>query len=256
MNRSFLAAHRAHDYAFLTQRWRAVAQRAGLVMRAFATDSGFKIFAVRSKKLPPEKGIYISAGIHGDEPAGTEALISWAEKNARILAKFPFFIAPCLNPWGLIHNSRVDAHGRDLNRVFHHDESEAIAKLKLLVRPYRFALGLMLHEDYDGQGVYIYEIEKVTPFWGDDLLKIASRFLPIEGRALIDGREHTNGVVRRKIQMRLFKKMGLPEAAFLHLHHAQRVFTIETPSEFALDDRVNAHMAMLDECVRRAINQS
>jgi protein MpaA len=254
MKRSFLVSHRAHDYAFLIQRWRAVAARAGLIMRPFAVESGLRIYCVRSRRMPAEGGIYISAGIHGDEPAATEALITWAEKNVRTLSRLPFLIIPCINPWGLINNSRFNADGRDLNRVFHHDEIPVIGNLKMLLQSHCFALGLTLHEDYDGQGIYIYEIENVTPFWGEDLLKIATPFLPIEGRTLIDGRPSTgSGLVRRKIKLRTFKKIGLPEAVYLHLHHVERVFTIETPSEFALDDRVRAHLAILDECVQRIV---
>src|SRR5438105_907949 len=202
---SFLSSHRAHDYAFLIKRWRAVAGRAGLLMRPFAAESGFRVYCIRSKRLPREGAIYLSAGIHGDEPAGTEALIAWAERNARTLAEFPFLILPCLNPWGLVHNSRRDESGRDLNRCFHHDETPLIASFKSLVRPHRFALALMLHEDYDGQGVYIYEIDNVTPFWGEDLLNAARPLLPIEGRTVIEGRESRGGIVRRKIKLRMFK---------------------------------------------------
>src|SRR5215210_1903210 len=254
MTCDYLASHRCHDYAFLLRRWRAVAARAGLIMRPFAVESGFRAYCARSKRMPVSGGIYISAGIHGDEAASTEALITWAEKHTRTLATCPFLIIPCLNPWGLVNNNRNDAAGLDLNRVFHRDDVIIIARLKALVQPYRFELALMLHEDYDGQGMYIYEIENVTPFWGEELLEKARPFVPIEGRSLIDGREQLNGVVRRKIQLRLFKKMGLPEAVYFHLHHADRVFTIETPSEFGLDQRVRAHTAVLEECVRRALS--
>jgi hypothetical protein len=46
--------------------------------------------------------------------------------------------------------------------------------------------------------------------------------------------------------------MGYPEAIWLHLHHAARSLTIETPSEFALEKRVAAQVAVIGECVRRA----
>lgn len=249
----FVVSHRCHDYAFLIRRWRAVARAAGMVMRPFAADSGFRAYCVRSKRMPQTGAIYMSAGIHGDEPASTEALIVWAEKNTRLLAARPFLIIPCINPWGLVNNSRNNAAGVDLNRLFHRDDAGIVSGLKALIRPFRFDLALTLHEDYDGQGMYIYEIEKVTPFWGEELLAKARPYVPIEGRALIDGREQSNGIVRRKIRMRMFRKMGLPEAVFLHLYHSDRVFTLETPSEFALDQRVSAQVAVVAECVRRVI---
>lgn len=251
MTREYLASHRAHDYRFLVARWRDVAAKAGLVMRPLATESGFRVYFLRGKKLRKSEGIYISAGIHGDEPAGTEALITWAEKNTRLLAEFPFLLIPCINPWGLVNNSRLDAGGRDLNRAFHRDDAPVVAAIKQMIRAHRFQLALTLHEDFDGQGIYIYEIEKATPFWGEDLLRAAAPFIPVEGRSLIDRRAASGGIVRRKIQMRTFEKMGLPEAVHLHVHHVDRVFTIETPSEFGLDQRVRAQVAVIAECVRR-----
>jgi predicted deacylase len=163
MTDDYLARHRAHDYPHLVERWRAVAARTGLVMRRFATSSEFKLYYVRSRRLPREGSIYISAGIHGDEPAGTEALITWAEKNTRILRRRPFFLAPCINPWGIVNNSRMDSRGRDLNRVFQNDSVTEIAALKRAIGRRRFSLALTLHEDYDGLGIYIYEVPGAQP---------------------------------------------------------------------------------------------
>jgi hypothetical protein len=219
-------------------------------MQAFAQESGYPVFCLRSKRLEPTGGIYLSAGIHGDEAAGTEALVGWAENNLGKLRELPCLIFPCLNPWGLVKNSRVDALGRDLNRVFHHDEACSIHALKQTIKSYQFALAITLHEDYDGQGVYIYEIERVKPFWGEGLLDAARPFLPIEGRTSIDGRKARGGLVRRKVSPTIFRKIGYPEAVYLHMHHALRTFTIETPSEFDLDLRVAAQVAIIEECLR------
>jgi hypothetical protein len=171
-----------------------------------------------------------------------------------MLGKLPCIIFPCLNPWGLINNARLDEHGRDLNRTFHHDEVPQIQALKALIRPYRFGLSLTLHEDYDGQGLYLYELERVTPFWGEALLDKVRPLIPIEGRTTIDGRRASKaGLMRRKLNLRRFPMF--PEALYLHHHHSRRTFTIETPSEFALDLRVRVQIALLDECVRRAIQE-
>ena len=251
MTEDYLARHRAHDYPRLIERWRAVAARAGLAMRRFATGPEFNLYCVRSRRLPREGTIFISAGIHGDEPAGTEALITWAEKNTRLLRRRPFLLVPCINPWGLVNNSRMDSRRRDLNRVFQDDSVAEIVALKRTMGNRRFSLGLTLHEDYDGQGIYIYELQGACPYWGEALLEAARPHVPTDTRPVIEGREAVGGLVRRALDMKLFEEIGLPEAVYLYLQGCSRVFTVETPSEYGLDRRVRAHVAVIEECVRR-----
>jgi len=248
----YLRQHRAHDYLRLMERWRAVARRTGLVMRRIAAGPQFDLYCVRSRRLPREGTIYISAGIHGDEPAGTEALITWAEKNMRLLRQRPFFLVPCVNPWGLLNNSRMDSQGRDLNRVFQNDAVAEIAALKRAIGLRRYSLALTLHEDYDGLGIYVYEIQGAEPYWGEALLGAAGPHVPADTRVVIENRECVGGLIRRTLDMKLFEQLGVPEAVYLHLQGCPRVFTIETPSEYGLDRRVRAQVAVIGECVRRA----
>lgn len=249
-----LTTHRSHDYRHLVARWRAVAKAAGMQMKQFATASGMPLYFLKSKKLGEVGGIYISTGIHGDEPGATEGLLAWAEKNVRRLAALPCILFPCLNPWGLTNNRRIDEEGRDLNRFFHHDDLPMVAALKKIVAPYRFAVSLMLHEDYDGHGIYIYETERARPFWAEKLLAAGRRAIPLDRREKIDGRKTSlPGIVRRKIKPVTFADIGFPEAIYFHLEKSERTFTIETPSEFALDQRVAAHVAVIDACVKLAL---
>ena len=152
-----------------------------------------------------------------------------------------------------MNNCRLDAQGRDLNRWFQHEELPFIQTLKQRVAPYRFASAMMLHEDYDGQGVYLYELEGTKPYWGESLLNAAGSFLPIDSRLRIEGRKAVAGLVRRKVEARSFKGLGLPEAIYFHLNHAHRTFTTETPSEFALEQRVQAQVAMIEQCIRKGL---
>lgn len=243
--------HRAHDYRHLVQRWRAVARGAGLRLRTFAKAGALPLFHLRTRPLARGEGIYLSAGIHGDEAGATEGLLEWAEQNGEKFRDLPMLIFPCLNPWGLINNVRHDAEGRDLNRSFHLAEVPVIRAWREIVAPFRFEAALMLHEDYDAQGLYLYEVQCGCTAWGESLLEVARRIIPLDARPRIDRRLARAGLIRRRINLPQFERIGYPEAIYLQLHHAQRALTFETPSEFALERRAAAHVAFIDECVRR-----
>lgn len=247
-----MQTHRAHDYPFLIRRWRALAARARLRVELLANARGAKHYFIRTPALTPHGGLYLSAGIHGDEPAATEALLVWAEQNAARLRDLPLLILPCLNPWGLVNNSRFDDRGIDLNRTFHLDTSPPVRAVKRLIATHCFDAAIMLHEDYDGQGLYLYELDSARPFWGEKLLDAARPIIPIEGRKKVDGYKAKGGIVRRRFNQKRFDAIGYPEAIWLHLHHAQRSITVETPSEFALTQRVQAHVAVLDAAAHLA----
>ena len=246
-------SHRAHDYRYLVERWRAVARKNGVPLRSLGRADGFAHFYLRTPALTQTGGIYFSAGIHGDEPASTEALITWAEAQGRKLRKLPLLLLPCLNAWGLVQNIRLNMEGVDLNRAFHRTDLPVIEAVKRVVAGHQFDAAVMLHEDYDGQGVYLYEVQHVQPYWGEDMLKAALPYLPTDPRVWIDGRKATNGIHRRRVDKRRFARIGHPEAIWLHLEHSARTFTVETPSEFALEQRVAAHIAVIEEVVRRVV---
>ena len=247
--------HRSHDYRHLIARWRAVAREAGLRLRPLAKDDGFDLFYVETPSLAENAGLYLSAGIHGDEPAAPEALVRWAEKNVARLAAMPLLIFPCLNPWGLRNNVRTDSRGRDLNRMFHLDTHPIVKAVRKITRPHRFKIAMAMHEDYDAQGIYLYEVARGRRSFGESLLMSAGEILPRDPRRKIDTSTAKNGLIRRRISPAKFAEMGYPEAIWLHLFHSENTFTFETPSEAALELRVRAHMAVIGECVKRALQR-
>ena len=243
--------HRSHDYRHLIARWRAVAREAGLRLRPLAKDDSFDLFYLETPSLAENAGLYLSAGIHGDEPAAPEALVRWAEKNVARLAAMPLLIFPCLNPWGLRNNVRTDSRGRDLNRMFHLDTHPIVKAVRKITRPHRFKIAMAMHEDYDAQGIYLYEVARGRRSFGESLLMSAGKILPHDPRRKIDTSTAKNGLIRRRISPAKFAEMGYPEAIWLHLFHSENTFTFETPSEAALELRVRAHMAVIGECVKR-----
>ena len=193
--------------------------------------------------------LYVSAGIHGDEPAGTEALLAWAEKNYKLLSKIPLIIYPCLNPWGLIENSRLNVKGKDLNRSWDKYGEVIISEVIKRSEGARFRLAINLHEDYDANGIYLYEPPhgKKRDDLANKILSSGRKYIPIDTRKKIEGRWARNGVIRPAASS--LPKEGLPEAAFLQEFRSDRTFVFETPSEYDLRIRVQAQVAMLERAV-------
>ena len=78
------------------------------------------------------------------------------QPEARAARKaLPFFLVPCLNPWGLVNNRREAADGTHLNRVFDRDSNLPVGALKKVLAGRRFDLAFTLHEDYDANGLYL-----------------------------------------------------------------------------------------------------
>jgi hypothetical protein len=249
VERAYLADHRAHDVAELLRRWRRAIVEAGWQSQELARTDEYSVLAVHTAARN-DPGLYISAGIHGDEPAAPWGLLEWFEECGRRLANRSIVILPCLNPGGLALNTRANENGQDLNRQFHNRAHPLIAAWHRFLGARVFNLAVCLHEDYDGLGIYAYELYRGRqgPL-ATHLLAKVERIIPRDPRAAIDGRRANNGVIKRsKIPPHL---PGYPEAIALHLNHAKRNITFETPSEFSIFARVRAHHSFLEAIATR-----
>ncbi len=238
--------HRCHDYLELIRQWRLVSRAAGLKMRELCRSGGLRVHWLESAAARRgEPLVYLSAGVHGDEAGATSGLLAWAQRNVRRLQQESFAIFPCLNPHGLILNTRHDQRGLDLNRRFHLDDDPVCGAWRRLIASRSLRLGICLHEDYDACGMYLYELSRQLGGWSSGLLRqCADATMPIESRLSIDGRTARDGVIQRKKSPKGLP--GLPEAVALYELGCPVSLTFETPSEFALDDRVNAQVRFLD----------
>lgn len=235
-------------------RWKALARRAGVRLRPLVRVGGYPLFYLETPALGHEGGLYLSAGIHGDEPAGSEGLVAWAEANVAQLRHLPLLIFPCLNPWGLTQNMRCDEQGHDLNRSFHRP-FPLITAMKRVVGQRRFAASVHLHEDFDGEGLYLYELSR-RDSWGDALLTAARPILSIDPRRRIDRWTAKSGLIRATVRRERYERVGHPEALWLFFNHTDHTFTIETPSEIDIERRVAAQVAVLAEVARKVFPAS
>ena len=236
----------AHKYRHLLKRWRAVSLEAGLKMIPVSRFDGYKIYEIISPACSGNRGIYLSAGIHGDEVGAVQGLLCWAEKNVRNLASFPLRLFPCLNPWGMEENSRFCQTGGDLNRLWGGKKSALTAAIQNRIQNMKFHLILNLHEDYDADGAYLYELTRGprSKARGEKMLQALEGLIPRDSRDSIEKRKVRNGIIRPR--PRNFLADELPEALYLFQNHTDHSYTVETPSELDLEVRVNAQVRMIE----------
>lgn len=186
--------------------------------------------------------IYISAGIHGDEPAG-----SWAA--AELLQHPDWFkncdayVFPLLNPAGMQQGVRENADGVDLNRDYLNPRSvEARDHIAVLDRLPLCHVYLHLHEDWEATGAYLYAVHSSSePDAVPALLAAMGRHLPIEPAEEIDGYAAKDGVIRRD---EIPERDDWPEGFYMaHQHRHYHGYTLETPSAQPIERRIAAHVA-------------
>jgi hypothetical protein len=148
-----------------------------------------------------------------------------------------------LNPAGIALNQRENAQGIDLNRDYRHLQSEEVrAHVAWLERQPRFDLALCLHEDWEAQGFYLYELNPDgRPSYAEKMVEAAAKVCPIDLSPMIEDREAHEGIVRPKIN--LADRPQWPEAFYLGTQKTRLSYTLESPSDFPLPLRVAALVA-------------
>ncbi len=234
--------HRAHDVPYLLQRWRAVVKAARLRLHVIHEVRGFPVYFLTSRHAGT-RPLYFSAGVHGDEPGAVLGLLEWAERSIAYLRRADVILVPLFNPAGLSLNIRLDSEGTDLNRFFDHPSHPHITGWRKAMSGFSPRLAVCLHEDYDAQGLYAYELNRdATLRLAESCLRTTDSMLPRDSRRKIEGRPARSGIIRRR---RLPMVENLPEAVILYQSGTSCTLTFETPSEFSLAIRTRAHARLI-----------
>jgi len=226
------------------------AQECGWKSETFFESGELRLFALmRSRELGTRNGergtgnvrIYLSAGIHGDEPAGPLAALRLIREN-QWPPNADLWFCPCLNPLGFAANTRENARGIDLNREYLNPLAEEIkAHIAWLERQPNFDLCLLLHEDWESHGFYLYEQNPDSrPSLAEPMIEAVSSVCPIDPNELIEGRPAKNGIIRPNLDPRL--RPQWPEAFYLITHKTRQSYTLEAPSDYPISTRVDAHV--------------
>ncbi len=222
----------------------------------FHEQGELKLFALRrtpptTSHRQPASRFYISAGIHGDEPAGPLAALKLLQEN-RWPDDAEIVLLPCLNPIGFTLNRRENAEGIDLNRDYRNSKSAEIrAHFAWLERQPRFDLYLCLHEDWESHGFYLYEQNPDNqPSLAEKIIEAVRHVCPIDRSEIIEDRPAKNGIIRPNVQPH--ERPDWPEAFYLITQKSRQGYTLEAPSDFPLATRVSALVTAVGAAISQA----
>lgn len=230
---------------------------------ALDEKSQASLAAFTKRRTHAKASVFLSAGIHGDEPASTLALISLMEEGG-LREDFNYTIFPCLNPRGMLERRRETPEGKDLNRDYlHRSTLEVQRQLEAIDSWHPFDMALFLHEDWEAHGFYLYELMDAasTPVLGRSILQAIRGHVPVESASWIDGRTACNGLIAAPFEET--QRKDWPEAFFFKHRGTRHCLTLEAPSDFPLKDRVHwlklatraALAALVDPAIGSGVNK-
>lgn len=232
----------------------AAAQRSGWTIESISVSPKLSLLACKRSPTSvanarPGRRVYLSTGIHGDEPAGPLALLCLLEADT-----WPHDLElcalPCLNPTGFPLNRRENAAGTDLNRDYRHLATpEVRTHVAWLQRQPAFDVAFCLHEDWEAHGFYIYELnpEKRLSL-GPPIIEAVAAVCPIDLSESIEGRPASGGIIRPNLDPST--RPEWPEAFWLLQNKTRLSYTLEAPSDFPLETRVGALVTAVNAALR------
>jgi len=218
------------NYHTLQARWKALRASRDIAVREVACIGAPRTLLCADFGESQAGVIALTAGVHGDEPAGPRALLALLE-NGELDPHYAYRVWPCTNPSGYANGTRENVEGNDVNRSFgkggQTPEARAIVTAN---RDRKFALSIDLHEDCDAGGFYCYEYGEC------DLGRSVVDAVAAAGYPVLD-----DGIVRPLATDEIEAIGGLSYTLSVIRHAARRALTFESPVGLPLEQRVMIH---------------
>lgn len=218
----------------------------GRTVDTIGTVEGHPVLRIHAGQ-PRRLRVLITGGVHGDEPAGVEAVLRFLEQDIDPwLGQVEFTAVPCVNPVGYVRDTRENGRGADVNRSFEGEDVPEVQLLKKALEGCRVDAFVDCHEDWEADGFYMYEGPRQGSAVGPAVIAA------VEERASIDpdSGEESEPVSRGVYE--ISPSWGRQGLAPWVLHgHAARACIFETPTKWRLDKRAAVHRVALDAALRR-----
>jgi protein MpaA len=236
------------DYNLYIQKLTAL-HSASFQLEQTGQTGSYPLYQVTIESAAATDWVLITAGVHGDEPAGPEAILHFLGRDNRALfQRFNFFILPCINPHGYERNTRENSNGSDLNRSFEADIKAEVGFVKAMLKDRRFCCTIDFHEDWEATGFYLYEARRNALLMGEELLREVEKIGPIDTDT--GGDEGDVALAPGHYPVALaWGTSGL--VPYLYHFHTDHALNTETPTQWPLEQRVAAHLKLLDGVLER-----
>lgn len=226
-----------------------VAEREGFACEVVAEVGGYRIPAF-TRVATGRPRVYLSSGMHGDEPAGVRAMMELMAGGG-LCKEIEWYVCPVINPVGLAAGTRENGEGVDLNRDYLRKATEEVAgHVAWLERQPVPEMFISLHEDWESTGFYLYEIQKRgCPSAARAILDAAAGVIPVETSPLIDDHEvREPGWIFH--EPRADFPGQWPEAIYMAEMGTRVSYTLETPSALPVEKRVECHVLAVRAAVQ------
>lgn len=122
-------------------------------------DTSYPLFVVTRKAANPaaDFNLCLFSGMHGDEPAGVEASLSFMSELTRenSYSGLNIRILPVVNPWGWVHDIRRNGDIKDINRSLINEPTQESILLKQFLKQQPCSMVVDLHEDQFHKSFYL-----------------------------------------------------------------------------------------------------
>lgn len=238
-----MSLHAQQSIEAVIERLLAAEKSCGFTNEEYGKQEGFNLCCATRHNSNRLKTVYLSSGMHGDEPAGSLAILKLLEDRILPLDEFNWALCPMLNPVGLSLHQRGNRAGIDLNRDYLTRKTHEVrAHTRWVDQQSHFDLALFYHEDWEVEGFYLHECQicenrsKVQA-----IIDAVSVICPVDLAGNIDGMHASKSIVHPWRESKFANRWM--ESFYLRAHKADMGFIFETPSSLDLTIRVDAHIA-------------
>lgn len=196
-----------------------------------------RVVSYQTKK-PTRLNVFISGGVHGDEPASVSSVLEYLRNIDQHLAKYQGVsveLIPVVNPSGWRRCERLTGASVDVNRQFEQSDDDEIAIVKRYLEDRHYDLMIDRHED---PRAHVHAFYIVT-YGNNNIVAMKQAVKKVKSLGFpIRKFSKTKGYLSYQ-ERRLTKLKQRTFTLYSRLHELSgSVYQIETPTEFKYKDRV------------------